>query len=116
MFAYTNLTTLDIPGSVTTIEIGACYGCDNLTDVYLYWSDAVPNLTDADVFHRGDGTINPDLKIYIPVDMRAAYLEAVNDSENAWSHYKNYIFDAYGNPLVITTSGNREDYGNEITW
>lgn len=77
-FVGCKLTSVDIPGSVKTIELRAWAECDNLDEVYC--RAATPPSASYDAF--GESVLKGTL--YVPTGSKAAY-EAVDPWRNFWN-------------------------------
>ena len=90
MFSFSStLHRINIPYGVQSIGSDAFFGCNSLTDVYM-WCTEVPTLEDQYVFYMQENSdrtgINPALKIHVRIAMLNDFKAAPN-----WSHYASYI-------------------------
>lgn len=120
MFAFTDLWSIEMPAGLTRIESYAFFGCNNLTEIYMWWNEVVPELEDASAFHMvddngDDAGINPNLKIYANEDdfVLPLFKQAANDPTNNWHYYKDYFVNL---PVTEAATGGRSDYGDAKTW
>ena len=78
-FAYTGLTTIDIPGSVTSFGWGPFNGCSSLSTVKVYWDTPLPasNYT---------FKTRANITLIIPFGSRAAY-----EAANYWNDFQKTV-------------------------
>ena len=76
-----SLKNITIPDTVTRIWDGAFANCSNLTNIYI--KSSTPFDIDSRVFPS-----NSNLKIYVPIGSREAYI-----SESNWSNYADQIVE-----------------------
>ena len=78
-FAYTGLTTIDIPGSVTSFGWGPFNGCNSLSTVKVYWDTPLP---------ASDYTFKTraNITLIIPFGSRAAY-----EAANYWNDFQKTV-------------------------
>ena len=78
-FAYTGLTTIDIPGSVTSFGWGPFNGCNSLSTVKVYWGTPLP---------ASDYTFKTraNITLIIPFGSRAAY-----EAANYWNDFQKTV-------------------------
>ena len=69
-FEYRPITTMTIPSSVTNIETGIFYYCNNLTDLYVSWDDP-STLTLSSPFY---GLTIENVKLHVPAGTKDIYL------------------------------------------
>lgn len=80
-----NLTSIDLPETLTSIGSNCFYSCNSLATIYI--RSTVPPVLGGDAFY---GT-SDDLKIYVPASSKTAY-----ENASDWAKYKDrFVFTNY---------------------
>ena len=78
----TELVTIHIPSSVTTLDVNAFYDCKRLTSVYYNLPAEEVSSISEEVFQN----VNPMIILYVPAQSRLTFRKTIG-----WSSFKNII-------------------------
>ncbi|MFI3240011.1 MAG: leucine-rich repeat protein, partial [Bacteroidales bacterium] len=112
-YAFGNLTSVNIPSSVTTISDYAFYACSKLSEVVVNWLDVIPTISN-NVFSTYSSAI-----LYVPDNTLSLY-----SSKDNWNSFNSMVFiGVFGNltydydnvNMTVTVTGYTTEPTGDIT-
>ncbi len=98
-FAYTTISSITIPQSVTYLGRWSFTDNDNLTDIYVYWTENIPawnNMTNK--------SPQSNITLHVPCGTEELY--------NTTANWKKYTIEADGGPYTVTVQAEDPDMGD----
>ena len=98
-FAYTTISSITIPQSVTYLGRWSFTDNDNLTDIYVYWTENIPawnNMTNK--------SPQSNITLHVPCGTESLYQAATG--------WKNYTIEGEGGPYTVTVQAEDPTMGD----